>query len=220
MTKAVHVIDDDEGVLDSAGLVLANAGFAVETHHSAAGFLADAQRSPAGCIVTDLRMPRMSGFELLAHLAASGRHAPVIIMTAHADVRLAVEAKMLGALDVLEKPFGGDALISAVKDALARNTADRSAEESPCAKLSLRESLSQGEVDVFARLASGLTNRAIAAEMGVSDRVVEVHRARLMKKAGARSLFDLVRIVLNGSASPADVAAALFLQRRSGAQGC
>jgi two-component system response regulator FixJ len=219
MTSAVHVIDDDEWVLDSVGLVLANAGFAVETHRSAAGFLADTQRSPAG-IVADLRMPRMSGFELLAHLAAFGPRAPVIIMTAHADVRLVVEAKMLGAVDVLEKPFGGDALISAVRDALARNTGDRSAERSPRANLSLRESLSQGEVDVLARLASGLTNRAIAAEMGVSDRIIEARRARLMKKAGARNLSDLIRIVLNGSASPAEVAAALFPQRQSGAQSC
>jgi len=201
MTKTVHVIDDDEGLLDSVSLVLADAGFAVETHRSAAGFLADAQRSSAGCIVTDLCMPGMGGFELLAHLAASGRHAPVIIMTAHADVRVAVEAKMLGAIDVLEKPFGGEALISAVRGALARDTADRSAEESPCANLSLRESLSLGEVDVLARLASGLTNRAIAAEMGVSDRVIELHRARLMKKAGARNLPNLVWIVLNGEAS-------------------
>ncbi len=193
----VHVIDDDDALRDSVRLFLDNEGLEVRPYASAIEFLSALSSSPTGCVVTDVRMPGMSGMELLAHLATRGLALPVIVVTGHADVPLAVRAMKEGAVDLLEKPFRADDLISAVRKALASgkgpNTSDASAREA-VARLS---TLSVRENEVLDRLIRGQPNKIIAYEMGISPRTVEVHRANVMKKTQAGSLSELVRMFLN-----------------------
>ena len=193
----VHVIDDDDALRNSVRLFLDNEGLEVRPYASAIEFLSALSSSPTGCVVTDVRMPGMSGMELLAHLATRGLALPVIVVTGHADVPLAVRAMKEGAVDLLEKPFRADDLISAVRKALASgkgpNTSDASAREA-VARLS---TLSVRENEVLDRLIRGQPNKIIAYEMGISPRTVEVHRANVMKKTQAGSLSELVRMFLN-----------------------
>ena len=193
----VHVIDDDDALRDSVRLFLDNEGLEVRPYASAIEFLSALSSSPTGCVVTDVRMPGMSGMELLAHLATRGLALPVIVVTGHADVPLAVRAMKEGAVDLLEKPFRADDLISAVRKALASgkggNPSDASAREA-VARLS---TLSVRENEVLDRLIRGQPNKIIAYEMGISPRTVEVHRANVMKKTQAGSLSELVRMFLN-----------------------
>jgi two-component system response regulator FixJ len=195
--QIVHVIDDDDALRDSVRLFLVNEGLNVRTYASAIEFLAALESSCAGCVVTDVRMPGMSGMELLAHISARGSTLPVIVVTGHADVPLAVRAMKQGAVDLLEKPFRADDLISAVRKALdlgkgARMSATNAQEvQARLATLSAREN------EVLDRLIRGQPNKIIAYEMGISPRTVEVHRANVMKKTQAGSLSELIRMFLN-----------------------
>jgi two-component system, LuxR family, response regulator FixJ len=192
----VHVIDDDEAVRDSLSFLLRSAGVTVATHESATAFVAGLPYASAGCIVTDIRMPGMTGIELLKRLADDGLRLPVIVMTGHGDVPLAVEAMKLGAVDFLEKPFDDDALLAAIRAALDRyEDNDKRAERETVFRERL-ETLSAREQQVLDGLIAGHPNKTIAFDLGISARTVEVYRANVMTKMKAGSLSELVRMAL------------------------
>ena len=189
-SQTVHIIEDDPGVGESLAVLLQSAGLAVRLHPSAEDFLAS-EPSPTGVVVSDIRMPGMTGIELLAEFKKRRLTLPVILMTAFADVPQAVQAMKLGALDFIEKPFDDELMISSVKSALARAGGDGAA--------TAREKigrLSGREKDVLDGLLNGKLNKTIAYELGVSVRTVETHRANLMSKTGAKSLSELIRLTL------------------------
>ena len=193
----VHVIDDDDALRDSVRLFLVNEGLNVRSYSSANEFLAAEEADRPGCVVTDVRMPGMSGMELLAHIAAKGVALPVIVITGHADVPLAVRAMKQGAIDLLEKPFKAEELIAAVRRGLALGKDSRLNGVPVEVALARRATLSARENEVLERLIRGQPNKVIAYEMGISPRTVEVHRANVMKKTQAGSLSELVRMFLN-----------------------
>jgi len=192
----VHVIDDDEAVRQALAFQLGSAGIDVRTYESAAVFLKAAPTVQAGCIITDLKMPEVSGLDLLRRLRELKVAVPVIVITAHGDVPLAVEAMKIGAVDFLEKPFEDEVLLASVQSALDRGNraqkrqAERSTIERRLAALSNRER------DVLEGLVAGHSNKQIAYDLGISPRTVEDYRAGLMTKMQAASLSDLVRMAL------------------------
>ncbi len=196
----VYVIDDDDALRDSVRLFLVNEGLSVKSYGSADDFLADLDALQPGCIVTDVRMPGMSGMELLSHIASRGLSLPVIVITGHADVPLAVRAMKQGAVDLLEKPFKAEELIGAVRRGLALGKEEQ---PNPSADVAIarRAMLSARENEVLDRLIKGQPNKVIAYEMGISPRTVEVHRANVMKKTQAGSLSELIRMFLNADRS-------------------
>jgi two-component system response regulator FixJ len=192
----VHVVDDDPAVRDSLGLLLESAGFAVRSYDSAAALLQALPNSATGCVLTDVRMPELDGLALQRRLIQLGIRLPVIVMTGHGDVPIAVEALKAGAADFLEKPFDDTQLLAAVSSALAASQRARD-EAAAVAEISARlASLTPRERQVLERLVTGQPNKTIAYDLGSSPRTVEVHRARVMEKMGARSLPELVRMTL------------------------
>ena len=192
----VHVIDDDEAVRQALAFQLGSAGMEVRTYESAAVFLEVAPTVQTGCIITDVRMPELSGIDLLRRLRELKLAVPVIVITAHGDIPLAVEAMRLGAVDFLEKPFEDDVLLTSVRSALDRGDRDqkRQAERSNIeARLA---ALSNRERDVLKGLVAGYANKQIAYDLGISPRTIENYRANLMIKMQAGSLSDLVRMAL------------------------
>jgi len=192
----VHIIDDDDAARDSLAFLLGTAGVAVRTYESAVAFVKALPEVGAGCIVTDVRMPGMTGMELLHHLREQGIGRPVIVITGHGDVPLAVEAMKLGAADFFEKPFDDDALLAAVRTALAKD-GESSKSNIERAKISDKlAALSNRERQVLEGLVSGHPNKIIAHNLGISPRTVEIYRANVMTKMDAASLSELVRMVL------------------------
>lgn len=192
----VHVIDDDADVRHSLAFLLTAAGFAVRVHESAVAFLAVLAEVREGCVVTDIRMPQMNGLELQRRLGELESGLPVIVMTGHGDVPLAVEAMKAGAVDFIEKPFDDEVLLSAVRAALARR-AQESARDARTLEIQDRiKRLSEREREVLDRLVAGKPNKVIAFELGISPRTVEVYRANVMTKMQADSLSELVRMAL------------------------
>ncbi len=192
----VHVIDDDEAMRESLAFLLGTAGIDVQTYESAAAFLEVAAKLEAGCVITDVRMPGLSGIELLQRLRELKLGVPVIVITGHGDVPLAVEAMKIGAVDFLEKPFDDEVLLTSVRSALNQLDRDhkRQAERSDIeARLA---TLSNRERDVLDGLVAGLANKQIAYDLGISPRTIEIYRANLMTKMQAASLSDLVRMAL------------------------
>ncbi len=188
----IYVVDDDAGVsraLASAGALL---GHPVRAFASAAEFLAAYNPGSPGCLVLDIKMPGMTGLELQRKLADDGVRLPVVMVSGHADVRIAVEAMTLGALTLLEKPFRLDELIAHLRKALERDATVRSTQTRQEAAAARLAGLTPKEREVLERIARGQTNKDIAAELGLSIRAVEDRRARLMKKMDAKSVADLV----------------------------
>jgi len=194
----VHVVDDDEGVRESLTFLLKAAGLAVETYENAAAFLAALAGAKPGCVITDVRMPGLSGIELLQQLKRLEVNLPVIVITGHGDVPLAVEAMKSGAIDFLEKPFDDGALLNAVKAALRHRGADAKREADRSEILERLATLSNRERQVLEGLVAGHPNKTIAYDHGISPRTVEIYRANLMSKMQAASLSDLVRMALIG----------------------
>jgi two-component system response regulator FixJ len=195
-SQVVHVIDDDVDVRQSLAFLLSTAGLAVRVHDSAVAFLAVLPDAQGGCIVTDVRMPGMDGLELQRRLRANNIELPVIVMTGHGDVALAVEAMKAGAVDFIEKPFDDEVLLGAIRSALAshaRNAEDEGRRAEIRQRLDL---LSDREREVLDGLVAGKPNKIIAYDLGISARTVEVYRANVMTKMRADSLSDLVRMAL------------------------
>ena len=193
--NVVHVVDDDEAVRDSVAFLLRSAQLEVEVYESAVAFLGKAAGA-AGCVVTDIRMPEMSGIDLMRRLKELGTKLPVIVMTGHGDVPLAVEAMKAGAVDFIEKPFDEATMLTAVRAALARGGAveKRDAERAEIEKR--LNGLSGREREVLLGLVRGQPNKIIAHNLGISPRTVEIYRANVMAKMDAPSLSDLVRMAL------------------------
>ncbi|MBR0794999.1 response regulator [Bradyrhizobium jicamae] len=192
----ILVIDDDPAMRDSLAFLLDVNGFAVTTYETATEFLHHLDDGAIDCIVSDIRMPGMSGLELVRRLKADAVKSPVILMTGHGDVALAVEAMKAGAVDFIEKPFDDEALLRAIREALqgqsakpADDTAKREA-ETRLAELSPRER------DVLRGLVAGKINKVIAHDLGISPRTVEVYRANLMVKTDVRSMSELMRLAI------------------------
>ena len=194
--KIVHVVDDEAAMRQSLAFLMESAGLKVRTYESGPNLLQARSQLSSGCIVTDIRMPQMSGLELVRQLKADGVELPVIVITGHGDIPLAVEAMREGVLDFLEKPFDEDALLGAVAKALDhddKHSGQRAETERIKAAFS---KLSARERDVLAGLVAGKANKVIALEHGISPRTVEIYRANLMTKTGAAGLSDLVRMAL------------------------
>jgi two-component system response regulator FixJ len=191
----VHVVDDEEPVRKSLAFLLTMMGFTVRVHESATGFLASAQTIGKACLVTDLRMPDMSGVELLERLNAKGILVPAVVITGHGDVPMAVAAMKAGAVDFIEKPFEDEVLVEAIKRAASRF--QETAPTVDIATLRTRfEDLSEREREVLSAVIAGLPNKTIAYNLGISPRTVEVHRANIMAKMQAKNLPELVRMTI------------------------
>jgi two-component system response regulator FixJ len=201
----VHVIDDDLAVRDSLKFLLEAAQLPVRTYESAADFLKALPDVKTGCVITDVRMPDVSGIELLRHVRSTVHSLPVIVITGHGDIPLAVEAMKIGAIDFFEKPFDDDAFLAAVRLALKRKEREEK-QESDRAELHGRiAALSARERQVLEGLVAGQANKIIAFNLKISPRTVEIYRANVMTKMQAKSLSELVRMaliagVLEGSA--------------------
>lgn len=194
--ELVHVIDDDEAVRDSLKFLLRSARIDVLTYDSATSFLKALPTAKAGCVITDVRMPGVSGVELLKRLRDLGIDMPVIVVTGHGDVQLAVEAMKSGAIDFLEKPFDDESLLRSVRAALT-NRREAEQQSSGAKELADRFStLSSRERDVLEGLVAGKPNKIIAFDLGISPRTVEIYRANVMTKTQAGSLSELVRMAL------------------------
>jgi two-component system response regulator FixJ len=192
----VHVIDDDEAVRESIDFLLRSAGLSVRTYDSATSFLDVAPKIGAGCVITDVRMPGLTGIDLLRRLQEMQIGLPVIVITGHGDVPLAVEAMKCGAVDFLEKPFDDDVLLASVRAALNRSE-ESAAVEAERAEIRARiGALTQRERDVLEGLVAGHPNKIIAFKLEISPRTVEIYRANLMTKMKAGSLSELVRMTL------------------------
>jgi two-component system response regulator FixJ len=192
----VHIIDDDDAVRDSLSFLLGAAGLAITAYDSATAFVARLPSVAAGCIVTDIRMPGLSGVDLLKRLKQEGIRMPVIVITGHGDVPLAVEAMKLGAFEFLEKPFDDDHLLAAIRSALDRYGDDDKRAEREVAFRERLQTLSTREQQVLDGLIAGHPNKTIAYDLGISARTVEVYRANVMTKMKAGSLSELVRMAL------------------------
>lgn len=193
--SVVHVIDDDEAMRQSLAFLLDTAGLSPLTYESAPQFLEALDSAPAGVIVTDIRMPEMTGLELVRRLKARGAPHPVIMITGHGDVPLAVEAMKAGVVDFLEKPFDDESLLSAIRTAQDIGAGESQDPERGRIRTIL-DSLSPREHEVLAGVVDGKLNKVIAHELGISPRTVEVYRANVMSKTGARGLSELIRMVL------------------------
>ena len=193
----VHIVDDEEAVRKSLAFLLTMSGFTVRVHESATGFLAVAPTIRNGCLVTDLRMPDMSGVELLRNLKSADLRIPSIVITGHGDVPMAVEAMKAGALDFIEKPFEDEVLIEAVKRAAAQLTETADILDDASAIQARLEELTDREKQVLSGVVAGLANKTIAYDLNISPRTVEVHRANVMAKMKAKSLPELVRMALS-----------------------
>ncbi len=198
----VYIVDDDEAVRHSLSALLETEGYKTRSFPSAAAFLDAAPALAAGCLICDVQMPGLGGLELHERLEADERDFPMIVITGHGDVPLAVRAMKAGAVDFVEKPFAPAAILDSLAGVFTRlrKAAPESAESAEAtAKLAL---LSPREREVLAGLLAGLPNKSIAYDLAISPRTVEIHRARVMDKMGARSLSELIRLALAAGMRP------------------
>ena len=190
----VHIVDDDEAIRQSVGFLLRKAGHAVETYSTGVSFLKAVTRDSRGCVLLDVRMPDIDGLEVQKRLSSQGIGLPVVILTGHGDVTLAVRAVRAGAIEFLEKPFERAVLLAAIEAALDHGArADRGQLAAADAIVRIA-ALTDRERDVLGGMVLGRPNKLIAFDLGIATRTVEVHRANLMNKLSARSLSDVLRI--------------------------
>jgi len=200
--RRVYIVDDDEAVRDSLSVLLESKAFAVKSFASALEFLEAAPSLLTGCLIVDIRMPEMDGLELQQRLIDGSLDFPLIVITGHGDVPLAVRAMKAGAVDFIEKPFASEAILNNLEAALLRVPTleeEDPAKVAAAAKLAL---LSPRELQVLEGLLAGLPNKTIAYDLEISPRTVEIHRARVMDKMGARNLSELIRLALAASVHP------------------
>lgn len=201
----IAVIDDDDAVRDSLSALLDAEGYAVDTYASGPAFLASLAEAPPACALVDVRMPEMDGLELQRRLTDAAPSLPVIIITGHGDIAMAVRAIKAGAVDFVEKPFQDRTILEGIVQALAsrEEVLSREARQRDIGRRLDR--LTAREREVFERLARGLSNKAAARDLGISPRTVEVHRARVMEKLQARSLSHLVRMAMVAEVEMGDI---------------
>lgn len=192
--RLVHIVDDEDAIRRSASFMLKTSGFAVETWPSGVAFMKEVKHVAEGCILLDVRMPEMDGLEVQQALIDRGITMPVIILTGHGDVSIAVRAMKGGAVDFLEKPFEKATLLTSIEAAFARLSAANGITARTAEASTLLGVLTPREREVLEGLAQGLPNKTIAFDLGISPRTVEVHRANLMSKLDVRSLSDALRI--------------------------
>ena len=192
----VFIVDDDEAVRDSLGLLLRSVGYRARCYGSAKDFLKAFDPRDYGCLVLDIRMPGMTGLELQKHLAEIGCNIPIVFITGHGDIPMAVEAVRQGAVDFLQKPFQDQELVDRIDDAMKQAAEQREGELERLEILDRIESLTAREKQVMGEVVLGKANKVIAGDLGVSQRTVEIHRARVMEKMQANSLAHLVRMVM------------------------
>jgi two-component system, LuxR family, response regulator FixJ len=201
----VVVVDDDPAVRDSMRALLESAGYVVKDYASAKAFLKEPLPA-GGCLVTDIRMPDMDGLELQEEITRRGMDIPVVIMTGHGDVPLAVRAMKAGALDFVEKPFDDEGMLASVQRALLIGHQERARQAEAKAAQELVALLTPRELSVLEKLVAGRSNKVAAYELGISPRTIEIHRANIMDKMHARSLSEVVRIALAADHSRANLA--------------
>jgi len=195
-SSEVYVVDDDEAIRRSLAFLLRTAGITSHTYESAEAFLAEARGLPPGCVITDVRMPGVDGIELVRRLGEEKLPLATIVMTGHGDIALAVEAMKAGAVDFIEKPFKDEVMLSAVQKALV---AEGGAAQDDGAKQAYQQAfatLSRREREVLELVVAGKTSKVVAYDLGISPRTVEVYRAGMMMKTGAKSLSELVSMAL------------------------
>ena len=192
----IHVIDDDAAMRDSLAFLLDVNGYKPQLYESASVFLKETTVATLSCIVSDIRMPDMNGIELVRKLKSEGSKCPVILITGHGDVALAVEAMKAGAADFIEKPFDDQALLGAIRSALDARPAELASSSARKEAEARLADLSPRERDVLQGLVAGKINKVIAHDLSISPRTVEVYRANLMAKTGARSMSELMRLAL------------------------
>jgi FixJ family two-component response regulator len=198
----VFVVDDDEGARNSLRFLLKSVGLQATAFNSAQEFLAAYAPSQAGCLVLDVRMPGMSGLDLQQELNRRGAVIPVIFVTGHGDVPMAVEAVQHGAFDFVQKPYREQEMLDRIQRALAKDRANRQALQERDRIRARLASLTPREREVMALMTLGKANKVMAAELGLSQRTVEIHRAHVMEKSGATSVAQLVRMVLDSEQAP------------------
>lgn len=192
--RVVHLVDDDAAIRRSVGFMLKTSGYRVESYESGSELLKASSHLDAGCILLDIRMPGMDGLEVQQALQDKGVSFPVIIMTGHGDVTLAVKAMKAGAVDFIEKPFEKDALLGSLEEGYRRLTRKEATDDRMRDAAVRLQALTGRERDVLNGLAQGLPNKTIAYDLGISPRTVEIHRANLMSKLAVRSLSEALRI--------------------------
>ena len=200
--RCVYIVDDDEAVRDSLSVLLESKAYAVRGFGSAAEFLTAAPSLPVGCLIADIRMPEMDGLELQQHLIDRSLQFPLIVITGHGDVPLAVRAMKAGAVDFIEKPFALEVILDSLEVALSRLTTPDEDDPAKVAAVAKLAQLSPRELQVLEGLLAGLPNKTIAYDLAISPRTVEIHRARVMDKMGARSLSALIRLALAAGVQP------------------
>ena len=193
----VFVIDDDRAVRDSLSMLVETAGLRVRAFPNAQAFLDFIRPDIAGCVITDLRMPGLSGLELQDRLTELDIAIPLIVLTGHGDVPAAVRALKHGAVDFIEKPFDSDTLLELIRRAIERDASLRETHSAQAEISSRIETLTPREREVMGLVVEGKANKVIAFDLGISERTVELHRARIMRKMRARSLPDLIRMTLS-----------------------
>ncbi len=203
LRQFVYVVDDDEAVLDALGLLLETVDLDCKTFPSATAFLEAYDGVSGGCLVLDIRMPGMSGLELQETLIEKNVLLPIIFITGHGDIPMAVEAMRNGAHDFIRKPFREQELLDRINEALALESGIRHQQFERSAILRKLKTLTDREREVFKRVTTGEANKVIAIELEISERTVEVHRAHVMKKMAATSLAQLVRMKLISEVGPA-----------------
>ncbi|MEZ5615074.1 MAG: response regulator transcription factor [Rhodocyclaceae bacterium] len=197
----VFIVDDDQAVARSLRWLIETVRLKVETFASAQAFLDGYDAARPGCLVLDVRMPGMSGLELQERLAASRIRLPIIFITGHGDVQMAVRAVQAGAFDFVEKPFNDQDLLDRIQRAIVFDAEQRGRQVQRAQLQALFASLTPREREVLDRVVEGLSNKAIANTLGLSAKTVEVHRAKVMEKMHARSLSDLVKLAMQNQAS-------------------
>jgi len=198
----VYIVDDDAAVRDSLSVLLEAKGHAVTSFGSAPDFLTAAPLLSVGCLIVDIRMPEMDGLELQQHLIDRSLDFPLIVITGHGDVPLAVRAMKAGAVDFIEKPFASQAILESIEVAFSRLATPSEQDPIAVAAATKLRLLSPREREVLKGLLAGLPNKTIAYDLAISPRTVEIHRARLMDKMGARSLSELIRLALTAGVMP------------------